>query len=154
MKHNNPYTLVHNTFLNIYLVSFLRDHKLNQIYGLTLEDVEWFPKLFFYARQVSYIDEPYYYYYRKNENSIMSTSAYKINHDLALHFHTLITFLSAHSVPTDIQTILSIYWLWLFYFLMFHYSEGMAVRLNRKERTQILQIFFATSPKIFSGVFS
>ena len=48
------------TPLNLYRTSFLRENNLYQIHGRILEDYEWTPRVFFFAKQVAYLDDIFY----------------------------------------------------------------------------------------------
>ena len=141
---HNPVKLYAYTWLNIYRLSFVRKNHFRQLPGMAFEDFEWFPKIFFAAQKVAYIND-ILYFYRRNPNSIVHQPSTKKFFDLAHHFQSLTTFLSNHSIPADIQAIWSNQWLWTFFNLIYHWSLSP----SDIERKAILKIFFATKPKTF-----
>ena len=127
-------------WLNIYRISFLRENHLRQIENLTIEDLEWFPRVFFAARKVAYLNECFYFY-RQNPNSMQHRQIAKCRYDLARHFQHLVTFIKTHSIPSDILSIWSNQWLWLFFNFVFYWSQT-----SNEEQKAILKIFFSAKP--------
>jgi glycosyltransferase involved in cell wall biosynthesis len=129
------------TGLSIYKTTFLRENRLYQTYGLTLEDFEWIPRVWFCAKSFAYLNEKFYVYRLRND-SVTTKASTKNFFAFAHHFHSLIAFIQAHPVPNDILAIWSNQWLSLFYSLIFYPAETHSFRLNNNERKQILKIFF------------
>ena len=135
-------SLYAHTWLNIYRAAFLRENHLRQIESAAIEEFEWFPKIFFAARKVAYINECFYFY-RQNHNSILHREIAKCCHDFSHHFQHLITFIKAHSIPADIQSIWSNQWLWLYFNFVFYWCQASA-----EEQREFLETFFSTKPKL------
>ena len=130
-------------WLNLYRVEFLRDNHLRQLDGMVMEDVEWFPRVFFFAQKVAYLNA-HLYYYRQHQSSVSYSSSLKCRFDMASHFHSLVVFLEMHSVPVDIQAICSNQWLGIFFECMGFFVEDT----HRQDQKAILKSFFATAPRM------
>jgi len=129
------------TWLNIYRIAFLQEHHLRQIVGKSLQDFEWFPRIFFAASKVAYLN-CCLYFYRLHPNSILHLSATKCLYDMAGHFHSLAAFLATHSVPTDIQSIWCNQWLFQLCHQLYIWHTP-----SQNDRKASLKIFFASSPQ-------
>jgi len=142
MKAKDNSAVYTQTYLCIYRVAFLRENHLRQIEGMTMEDFEWFPRTFFAARKVAYVNECFYFY-RQNPNSIQYRQFIKCLYDFSLHFQHLITFIKEHPIPPDIQSIWSNQWLWQYFNFIFYWFQTSA-----EDQKANLKIFFSTRPKI------
>ena len=131
-------------WLNIYRVSFLREYCLRQIEGKLLQDLEWYPRVFFFARKVSYLNECLYFY-QENPNSVTHTLRQKGVFDFVCLFQSQLLFIKSHPIPTDIQALWSNRFLWTFFDRLFYYGGES---IDFKDIKAILKIFFATRPEM------
>ena len=130
------------SWLNIYRLAFLREDHLRQLDGRLLEDFEFFPRVFFLAKKVSYLNR-HFYFYRQQPNSVLHKNWSRCCRDLAYHFRSIVLFLSLHPVPLDIQAIWSNQWLFSFFCFFFYWLPP-----RHKECEAILKIFFDTKPRV------
>ena len=111
---------IHNfTWLSIYRVAFLREHRLYQSDGLLMEDYEWNPRVWFFAERVAYLDQSLYVY-RRRPDSLTTEASPRIILDLARQFRSLADFAWGRTVPEDILSIWSNQWLLVLFWFMFH----------------------------------
>ena len=74
---------IHNfTWLSVYRVEFLREHRLYQSDGLLMEDYEWNPRVWFFAKRVAFLDRSLYVY-RRRPGSLTTEASPRIVMDLA-----------------------------------------------------------------------
>ena len=96
---------MHNfTWLSIYLVEFLREHRLYQSDGLLMEDYEWTPRVWFFAKRFAYLDRKLYTY-RRRPGSLTTEASPRILPDLAHQFRSLVDFAGNNPIPDDVLTI-------------------------------------------------
>lgn len=108
-------------WLNTCRLAFLKAHNLYQQKEF-MEDVEWTPRVWFYAEKMVYIDDPLYYY-RNRPNSLTTESPSSTRIMLALSrkvFPSLFEFACQESFPEDILSIWGNIWLSMLYWYMFH----------------------------------
>ncbi len=129
------------TGLSIYKISFLKENHFYQTQGLTLEDYEWVPRVWFCAKTFAYLNEKFYVYRLRN-NSVTTKAPSKNVFAFSHHFHTFIDFIHTHSVPNDILGIWSNQWLSLFYSLIFYPAKTHSLSMSNDDRERILEIFF------------
>ena len=113
---------IHNfTWLSIYRVAFLREHRLYQSDGLLMEDFGWNPRVWFFAKRVAYLDQPLYVY-RRRPGSLTTEASSRIIQDLAHQFRSLADFAEIHRdrIPNDIYSIWSNQWISVLFWFMFH----------------------------------
>ena len=111
---------IHNfTWLSIYRVAFLREHRLYQSDGLLMEDYEWNPRVWFFAQRVAYLNRSLYVY-RRRPGSLTTEASPRIVRDLARQFRSLAAFAESHTVPGDILSIWSNQWVSILFWFMFH----------------------------------
>jgi glycosyltransferase involved in cell wall biosynthesis len=126
------------TVLSIYRTEFLREHRLYQQRGV-MEDFEWTPRVWFYAKRMAYLDEVFYFY-RRRANSLTTEASSRIIHHLTGHIRSLLAFANAEQVPADIITIWSNQWLSIFYWFMFH--PVTSAKITDADREQVLSKLF------------
>lgn len=106
------------TVLCIYLVEFLRKHRLYQKLGV-MEDFEWTPRVWYHAKQMAYLGEVFYFY-RRRSNSLTTEASSRIIFDLTEHLRSLLEFAASEPVPEDILVIWSNQWVSTLFWFMFH----------------------------------
>ena len=107
------------TWLSIYRVEFLREHRLYQSDGLLMEDYGWTPLVWFFAKRFAYLDRRLYAY-RRRPGSLTTEESSRILFDLARQFQSLASFAEDHEVPRDVMTIWSNQWISVLIWFMFH----------------------------------
>ena len=107
------------SWMNAFRTEFLRRNRLFQAEGLVLEDAEHLDRALFFARRVSFLDEPLYAY-RRRTGSASTRVAADIVFSAARHIRNLADFARAHSVPPDIVSFWADRWLGFFYWMLFH----------------------------------
>ena len=107
------------SWMNVFRTEFLRRHRLFQTEGLVLEDAEHLDRALFFARRVSFLDEPLYAYRRRNDSASTRVPA-NIVFSAARQIRNLVDFTRAHSVPPDIVSFWADQWLGFFYWMLFH----------------------------------
>lgn len=111
---------IHNfTWLSIYRIQFLREHRLYQSDGLLMEDFEWNPRVWFFAERFAYLDRTFYAY-RRRPGSLTTEASSRIVFDVSRQFRSLAAFVQEHAVPDDILRIWSSQWISLLFWFMFH----------------------------------
>lgn len=136
---------IHNfTWLSIYRVAFLREHRLYQSDGVLMEDFEWTPRVWFRAERMSYVDEVLYIY-RRRPGSLTTESSSRIIHDLTTHVQSLMLFAENHSVSDDIMTIWSNQWISVFFWFMFHPVTSR--KISDDDRKRVFDTLFAGNGK-------
>ena len=132
---------IHNfTWLSIYRVDFLREHKIYQSPGVLMEDMESTPRIWFFAKTFAYLDETLYVY-RRRPNSITTEVSSRLVFDLVRQVKSLMDFVTAHEIPADILMIWSNQWLTVLYWFMFHPVSSRKV--SDEDRKKALNILFA-----------
>ncbi len=107
------------TWLSIYRVAFLREHRLYQSDGLLMEDYEWNPRVWFFAKRVAYLDQVLYVY-RRRPGSLTTETSPRIVLDLARQFRSLADFAEGRDIPGDVFSIWSNQWISVLFWFMFH----------------------------------
>ncbi len=115
----NGGTIQNFTWLSIYRVDFLREHRLYQSDGLLMEDYEWNPRVWFFAKRIAYLDRDLYVY-RRRPGSLTTEASPRIVHDLARQFCSLAAFAGNNAVPRDVLSIWSNQWISVLFWFMFH----------------------------------
>ena len=111
---------IHNfTWMSIYRVDFLREHRLYQSDGLLMEDYEWNPRVWFFAERMAYLDRSLYVY-RRRPGSLTTETSPRIILDLARQFRSLADFAGSHTIPDDVLSIWSNQWISVLFWFMFH----------------------------------
>ena len=136
---------IHNfTWLSIYRVDFLREHKIYQSPGVLMEDMESTPRIWFFAKTFAYLDETLYVY-RRRPNSITTEVSSRLVFDLVRQVKSLMDFVTEHEIPADILIIWSNQWLTVLYWFMFHPVSSSKV--SDEDRKKALNILFAEGGK-------
>lgn len=145
------------TVLSIYRIAFLREYRLYQQLGV-MEDFEWTPRVWYYAKKMGYLHEVFYFY-RRRANSLTTEASSRIIHDLTSHICSLLFFASSEPVPDDILAIWSNQWTSILYWFMFHpvtsrkiadadRKQALDKLLSGESRTQFLKLLSrASRPK-------
>ena len=127
------------TVLSIYRTAFLRGHRLYQQLGV-MEDFEWTPRVWFFAKRMAYLNEVFYFY-RRRANSLTTAASSRIIHDLTGHIRLLLAFAESESVPDDILAIWSNQWISVFFWFMYH--PVTSAKISDADRKQALNKLFA-----------
>ncbi len=136
---------IHNfTWLNIYRIQFLREHRLYQSDGLLMEDFEWNPRVWFFAERFAYLDRKFYAYRRRPE-SLTTTESPRILFDLVRQFRSLADFAACHTVPDDILPIWGNQWISILFWFMFHSVTSR--KISDADRKHALNDLFAGNGK-------
>lgn len=136
---------IHNfTWLSIYRVQFLREHRLYQSDGLLMEDFEWNPRVWFFAKRVAYLNQPLYVY-RRRPGSLTTEASPRIVLDLARQFRSLAAFAESHDIPGDVLSIWSNQWTSVLFWFMFH--PVTSHKISDTDRKQALCTLFAGNGK-------
>ena len=107
-------------WMNAYRTAFMRAHPLEQKAGFILQDAEWLPRVFYFARRVAYLDEPLYTY-RRRAGSATTGKSVKSVHHAADHFLTSMSFVAEHGeMPADVKKIWSDNAMTLLCWFMYH----------------------------------
>lgn len=131
---------IHNfTWLSIYRIAFLREHQLYQTDGLLMEDCEWNPRVWFFAKRVAYLDQTLYIY-RRRPGSLTTETSPRIILDLARQFRSLAAFAGSHDLPDDILSIWSNQWFSMLFWFMFHPVTSR--KISDADRKSALDILF------------
>ena len=117
-SHYHPYFNSH-VCLNAYRLAFLRENHLRMTPGLRMEDYECVPRIFFFTKQMEYIDRPLYVY-RRHPGSVTTGGSDKTFFDTFQQLNALIRFALSQEVPADIRAIWSNQWLSFLQWLLFH----------------------------------
>ena len=140
------------TWLSIYRVAFLREHRLYQSDGLLMEDYEWNPRVWFFAQRIAYLDQMLYIY-RRRPGSLTTEASPRIVLDLARQFRSLAAFAESHVIPNDVLSIWSNQWVSVLFWFMFHPVTSRKISDdNRKEA--MAQIFSGDGRKQFLRILS
>ena len=134
---------IHNyTWLSIYRVAFLREHRLYQSDGLLMEDYEWNPRVWFFAKRVAYLDQDFYVY-RRRPGSLTTEASPRIVMDLARQFRSLADFAEIHGneIPNDIFSIWSNQWISVLFWFMFHPVTSR--KIPDGDRKKALNVFLS-----------
>ena len=126
------------TWLNLYRLSFLREHKLLQTYGRFFEDYEWTPRVWFFAKRLTFMDEVFYLY-RIREGSLtkrMMTS--NIFFDMPFQIRQLARFALENHVPADILSFWGNQWFIFLFWILFQPEN--ARQLSKERRVEALRI--------------
>lgn len=127
------------TVLSIYRIAFLREYRLYQQLGV-MEDFEWTPRVWFFAKRMAYLNEVFYFY-RRRANSLTTAASSRIIHDLTGHIRLLLAFAESESVPDDILAIWSNQWISVFFWFMYH--PVTSAKISDADRKQALNKLFA-----------
>ena len=123
-----------------------------------MEDFEWTPRVWYYAKKMGYLHEVFYFY-RRRANSLTTEASSRIIHDLTSHICSLLFFASSEPVPDDILAIWSNQWTSILYWFMFHpvtsrkiadadRKQALDKLLSGESRTQFLKLLSrASRPK-------
>lgn len=131
---------IHNfTWMSIYRVAFLREHRLYQSDGVLMEDFEWNPRVWFFAERIAYLDR-ILYVYRRRPGSLTTETSPRIGLDLARQFRSLENFAGSHSIPDDILRIWSNQWFSMLFWFMFHPVTSR--KISDADRKNALGILF------------
>ena len=131
---------LHNfTWLSIYRVEFLREHRLYQSDGLLMEDYEWNPRVWFFAKRFAYLDRKLYAY-RRRPGSLTTEASSRIVFDLARQFRSLAAFAAAHEIPGDVLAIWSNQWVSILFWFLFHPITSR--KISDPERVRVLSGLF------------
>ena len=126
------------SWLRIYRVAFLREHRLYQTEGLLMEDCEWLPRVWFFAKRFAYLDQVLYVY-RRRPGSLTTEVSPRLTIDLARQFLSIVSFSEKHMIPDDILSIWSNQWISLiFWFLFYPVSSAKVSDADRKQALAIL----------------
>ena len=129
-------------WLSVCRLAFLREHNLYQRKTL-MEDFEWTPRLWFFAKKMIYMDNVLYYY-RVRPVSLMTSADSKNRIMLAFServFPSLFDFACSESVPEDILCGWSNLWLSELYWYLFHPITSK--NISDKNRMQALNALFS-----------
>ena len=136
---------IHNfTWLSIYRVEFLREHRLYQSDGLLMEDYEWNPRVWFYAKRIAYLDRALYVY-RRRPGSLTTEASPRIVLDLARQFRSLASFAGSHDIPSDVLSIWSNQWVSVLFWFMFHPVTSR--KISDCDRKKALDLIFSGDGK-------
>ena len=130
--HNFPW-------LSIYRVEFLREHHLYQTDGVLMEDYEWNPRVWFFAKRFAYLDRKLYVY-RRRPGSLTTEASSRIIFDLMRQFRSLASFAENHEVPGDVMAIWSNQWISVLIWFMFHPVTSR--KITDPERVRALRELF------------
>ena len=140
------------TWLSIYRVAFLREHRLYQSDGLLMEDYEWNPRVWFFAQRIAYLDQMLYIY-RRRPGSLTTEASPRIVLDLARQFCSLAAFAESHVIPNDVLSIWSNQWISVLFWFMFHPVTSR--KISDGDRTEALnQIFSGEDRRQFLRILS
>ena len=132
------------TPLSIYRVEFLREHRLYQSDGLRMEDFEWTPRVWFFAKRFAFLNRKFYAY-RRRSGSLTTEASSRILFDLVRQFRSLASFAADHEVPGDVMAIWSNQWVSVLFWFMFHPITSRKV--SNPERVRALRELFADEGK-------
>ena len=132
------------TWLCIYRVAFLREHNLYQTPGLTMEDLESTPRIWFFAKTFAYLNEAFYVY-RRRPNSMTTEDSPRLVIDCARQIKSLMDFIKKNTIPEDIFSIWSNQWLTVLYWFMYHPVSSR--KITNEDRKQVLDILFENGVK-------
>jgi len=136
---------IHNfTWLSIYRVEFLREHRLYQSDGLLMEDYEWNPRVWFFAKRIAYLDRTLYVY-RRRPGSLTTEASPRIVLDLAKQFRSLTSFAGSHDIPGDVFSIWSNQWVSVLFWFMFHPVTSR--KISDGDRKKALDLIFSGDGK-------
>ena len=131
---------IHNfTWLSIYRVEFLREHRLYQSDGLLMEDYEWNPRVWYFAQRFAYLDRKFYAY-RRRPGSLTTETSSRILFDLVRQFRSLASFAADHEVSGNVMAIWSNQWVSVLFWFMFHPVTSRKV--SDPERVRALRELF------------
>ena len=132
------------TWLSIYRVAFLREHDLHQTEGLLMEDYEWNPRVWFYAKRIAYLDQ-ILYVYRRRPGSLTTETSPRIVLDLARQFRSFATFAKGHDIPGDVFSIWSNQWVSVLFWFMFHPVTSR--KISDGDRKKAMDLVFSGEGK-------
>ena len=130
------------TWLNIYRIAFLREHRLYQRSGI-MEDFELTPRIWYQAKRMAYLDAPLYVY-RRRPQSLSAPNNSRLMHDMADQARSLFTFAAATPIPDDVLSIWSNQWISMLYLFLFYPANTTHSAADSKiELKKALNILFA-----------
>ena len=132
---------IHNfTWLRIYRVAFLRENSLYQSDGLLMEDCEWNPRVWFFAKRFAYLDQVLYIY-RRRPGSLTTEVSPRLALDLARQFRSMASFTEKQQIPDDILSVWSNQWSSSLFWFLFH--PVSSAKLSDSDRKEALKILFS-----------
>ena len=132
------------TWLSIYRLGFLREHRLYQSDGLLMEDYEWNPRVWFFAKKIAYLNQALYVY-RRRPGSLTTEASPRIILDLARQFCSLAAFAGSHDIPDDVLSIWSNQWVSVLFWFMFHPVTSR--KIADRDRKEALDSIFSGDGK-------
>ncbi len=130
----------HFPWLSIYRVDFLREHRLYQSERLLMEDCEWNPRVWFFAKRFAYLDR-ILYVYRRRPGSLTTEVSPRLALDLARQFRSMASFTEKQQIPDDILSIWGNQWISLVFWFLFH--PVSSAKVSDADRKQALAILFS-----------
>ena len=130
--------LVNLTWLNLYRMEFLRQHQLYQHEGRIFEDLDWFPRVCFFAQRFAVLDEVLYFY-RVRPGSItadFTSSPHFL--DVPRQLRDGIAFAMDHWEPQEFWRVWANIWITFLYWILFHPVASR--KLSDQTRRAALQI--------------
>ena len=128
------------TCLSVYRREFLLEHALFQIPGMRHEDVEWMPRVWYFAERTVVLDYAFVNY-RKRPGSVTTQAVTNSIRELARAFNSLFDFWFEHEeAPIVVKRLWASFWLSLFFW--YFYQTQYDVRFPAEDRRKAFFEFF------------
>ena len=129
------------TWLTVYRLEFLLEHKMVFVPGITDQDEEFAPRVLFLAEKILVMDYSYYCY-RRRSGSAMTSMKVRNLHAMSLVMRSLFAFYAEHKpdVTDDIALVWQRSWLSLFFLIFFEprNQRGITESVRRTELRNLL----------------
>ena len=135
---NNSKHLVNLTWLNLCRMEFLRQYQLYQSDGRIFEDLDWFPKVCFFAQRLAVLDEILYFYRVRPGSVTADFMASPHFLDVPRQLRDGIAFAMDHWEPQEFWRVWANIWITFLYWILFHPLASR--KLSDQTRRAALQI--------------
>ncbi|AVM47309.1 glycosyltransferase family 2 protein [Victivallaceae bacterium BBE-744-WT-12] len=125
--------------LSVYRREFLLEHALFQVPGMRHEDLEWVPRVWYFAERTAVLDYSFVNY-RKHAGSVTTSLIPQSIHDIAAALDALFDFWFSHDASGELRRVWASHWLSVFFWYFYH--PQYIVKFPEKDRREAFFEFF------------